>query len=110
VGTGCSIILWIDTFGNESIAALWEAESNHENHIQGQMIGIAQIGEKIMDASVQLSVCEVLAVASDVSGDLHNQRRIPIDHAADDVLAINFRSMLSKITNSHMQLPYQSFV
>ena len=64
-------------FGNESIASLWEAESNHENHIQGQMIGIAQIGEKIIVTSVQLSVCEVLAVASGVSGDLHNQTREP---------------------------------
>ena len=47
----------------------------------GQIINASQIGEKIMDTPVQLSVREVLAVSSDVSGYLHDQtrkRRIPI--------------------------------
>ena len=47
-----------------------------------QTISVAQIGEKIMDTPVQLSVRDVLAVSSEVSVYLHEQtrkRRILID-------------------------------
>jgi len=47
-----------------------------------QTVSVAQIGEKIMDTPVQLSVRDVLAVSSEVSGYLHEQtrkRRVPID-------------------------------
>jgi len=47
-----------------------------------QTVSVAQIGEKIMDMPVQLSVRDVLALSSEVSGYLHEQtrkHRIPID-------------------------------
>ena len=47
-----------------------------------QTVSIAQIGKKIMDTPVQLSVRDVLAVSSEVSSYLHEQTRkyhIPID-------------------------------
>jgi hypothetical protein len=51
----------------------------------GRIVNAAQIGEKIMDTPVQLSIREVMAVSSDVSSYLHDQtrkRRIPIDTPA----------------------------
>jgi hypothetical protein len=47
-----------------------------------QNINTSDIGEKIMNTSVQLSVREILAVSSDLSNYLHDQtrkRRIPIE-------------------------------
>jgi len=40
-----------------------------------QTVNVAQIGEKILDTSVQLSVHEVLAVSSDVFSYLQDQTR-----------------------------------
>jgi hypothetical protein len=43
---------------------------------------VAQVGEKILDTPVQLSMREVFAVSGDVAGYLHEQtrkRRVPID-------------------------------
>ena len=48
----------------------------------GQTVGTSQIGEKIMDTPVQLSIREILAVSGDVAGYLHDQtrkRRVPLD-------------------------------
>jgi hypothetical protein len=47
-----------------------------------QTVSTSQIGEKIMDTPVQLSMREILAVSSEVAGYLHDQtrkRRVPID-------------------------------
>jgi len=48
----------------------------------GKNVKTNQIGEKIMDTPVQLSIREILAVSGEVAGYLHDQtrkRRIPID-------------------------------
>ena len=47
-----------------------------------QSISTAQIAEKIMDAPVQLSMREILAVSTDISGYINEQtrkRRVPLD-------------------------------
>lgn len=47
-----------------------------------QTVSTSQIGEKIMDTPVQLSMREILAVSTEVSSYLHDQtrkRRIPVD-------------------------------
>ena len=49
----------------------------------GQTVKTSQIGEKIMDTPVQLSIREILAVSGDVAGYLHDQtrkRRIPLEN------------------------------
>ena len=49
-----------------------------------QIVGTSQIGEKIMDTPVQLSIREILAVSGDVAGYLHDQtrkRRVPLDNS-----------------------------
>src|SRR6266516_7779968 len=48
-----------------------------------QTVDTAQIGEKIMDTPIQLSIHEVLAVSGDIAGYLHEQtkkRRIPLEN------------------------------
>ena len=48
-----------------------------------QTVETSQIGEKIMDTPVQLSIREILAVSGDVAGYLHDQtrkRRVPLDN------------------------------
>jgi hypothetical protein len=53
-----------------------------------QTVSTSQIGEKVMDTPVQLSVREILAVSSEISGYLHDQtrkRRIPVDNASPAV-------------------------
>jgi hypothetical protein len=43
---------------------------------------MSQIGEKIVDTHIQLSMHEILAISSDISSYLHDQnrkRRIPVD-------------------------------
>jgi hypothetical protein len=41
----------------------------------GKNIKTNQIGEKIMDTSMQLSIREILAVSDEFAGYLHNQTR-----------------------------------
>ena len=53
-------------------------------------VGASQIGEKIMDTPVQLSIREILAVSGDVAGYLHDQTRkryIPLDNTISTVEA-----------------------
>jgi hypothetical protein len=55
-----------------------------------QSISTSDIGEKIMNTSVQLSIREILAVSGDVSNYLHDQtrkRRVPIESAASTTSA-----------------------
>jgi len=72
-----------------------------------QTIGTAEIGEKIMDTPVQLSVREILAASPDLSGYLHDQtrkRRIPLDPTISSTATIANVSSASVNTGYLKQL------
>ena len=66
------------------------------------MIHASQIGEKILDTSIQLSIREIFAVSSDVSNYLHDQTRkyrISIDTPSIIPTIANTTDMSSSILN-----------
>ncbi|HEU4342387.1 MAG TPA: retropepsin-like aspartic protease [Candidatus Binatia bacterium] len=68
-----------------------------------QTVSTSQIGEKIMDTPVQLSIREILAVSGDVTGYLHDQtrkRRIPIEPVAASTPVVAGTSATSADVNS----------
>jgi hypothetical protein len=75
-----------------------------------QTVSTSQIGEKIMDTPVQLSMREVLAVSSEVSSYLHDQtrkRRVPIDPLPVPVpAAANTANMSSSVLASSVNSGY----
>jgi hypothetical protein len=71
-------------------------------------VSTSQIGEKVMDTTVQLSVHEILAVSSEISGYLHDQtrkRRIPVDSTPTPAAA-NAASLSSSIINADVNSGY----
>ena len=55
-----------------------------------ETVTVAQVGEQLMDTPVQLSMRQVMAVAPDLAGYMHDQtrkRRIPVDATASSALA-----------------------
>ena len=82
-----------------------------------QTVNTSQIGEKIMDTPVQLSMREILAVSSEVSSYLHDQtrkRRVPIDAPTTIPAVANTTDMSSSvltplstpvISRSYMHVP-----
>src|SRR5437762_8685510 len=74
----------------------------------GQMVSPSQIGEKIMDTPVQLSMHEVLAVSSEVSSYLHDQtrkHRVPV-HLAPIPTVANATNVSSSVLNSSVNSGY----
>ena len=75
----------------------------------GQMVSPSQIGEKIMDTPVQLSMHEVLAVSSEVSSYLHDQTRkrrvVPVDPPPVPAVA-NAANVSSSVLNSSVNSGY----
>ena len=55
-----------------------------------ETVTVARVGEQLMDTPVQLSMRQVMAVAPDLAGYMHDQirkRRIPVDATTSSALA-----------------------
>ena len=84
-----------------------QAQSEHKKFRlasgMSEMVGITQSGEQIMDTPVQLSMRQVLAASSELSGYLHEQtrkRRVPIETTTTNTNILNSNEPTTLTTTS----------